>query len=162
MTDPAGLDGEGRLQALDLEPIKERTKAYFDGGWSYYPPHESGWSDYVEVARQFYAEAANDIPALIVEVERLRAERDEWIARFNKLPEIVAHAEERGELHASRLSVPAAPPRSEQFQRVLQEMEGAAGQYGLGETLAVALHSWVHQLESLAVVPAAPPPQEQK
>src|SRR6185369_6178910 len=57
-------------------------------------------------------------------------------------------------------SVPAAPPRSEQFQRVLQEMEGSAGQYGLGETLAVALHSWVRQLESLAVVPAAPPPQE--
>jgi hypothetical protein len=57
----------------------------------------------------------------------------------------------------SALSVPAAPPRSEQFQRVLQEMEGAAGQYGLGETLAVALHSWVRQLESLTV---APPPQE--
>jgi len=38
-------------------------------------------------------------------------------------------------------------------------MEGAAGQYGLGETLALALHSWVRQLESLAVVPAAPPPQ---
>jgi hypothetical protein len=61
----------------------------------------------------------------------------------------------------SALSVPAAPPRSEQFQRVLQEMEGAADQYGLGETLAVALHSWVRQLESLAVVSAAPPPQEQ-
>ena len=62
----------------------------------------------------------------------MRDDRDEWIARFNKLPEIVARAEERGELRTSagldgegRLQAPSsrecAPSDAKQIERVHEQ-----------------------------------------
>jgi chromosome segregation ATPase len=65
-----------------IQVIQERDKANEEA-----ERHERG--------RQTLTE---EVDRLMQEKEDLRAERDEWIARFNKLPEIVERAEDRARL----------------------------------------------------------------
>jgi len=64
---------------------------------------------------------------LRADVARLTAERDEWIARFNKLPEIVQRAEDRGRL-GERHTEAELIHRAEQAEQRLAALVSALGQ----------------------------------
>src|SRR5699024_783185 len=70
------------------------------------PPNIDGLS--ISEALDIFAESAEDVPWLLTEVERLRAERDRLAAENTKLSSLLAYARESRDAYAATLDRVAA------------------------------------------------------
>ena len=94
---------------LDLDAIRERADAARQAaasGTTGLPPNIDGLS--ISEALDIFAESAEDVPWLLTEVERLRAERDRLAAENTKLSSLLAYARESRDAYAATLDRVAA------------------------------------------------------
>lgn len=103
------------------------------------------------------------VQVLRKQITTLTQERDEWIARFNKLPEIVANAEERGQLAILPSEAPALPPQPERTprQKLSDVMEDLwPFQWAMDKSQREEFRTLLREVENLtAALPPAPQPE---